>query len=421
VDVQLDIGPAFYNFIDIRYIGEPVLRERIFASDQNVTYITKTVNVTNITYTNSTVYNYGPDYNALSRFSTRPIQRLTLQRETNVDPIAAVRSNSLMKVHGDKLVIAAPAQLQKPPKPVAPKVVKEKIAQTPLERGWEPVGDPKAQAELKQKLKAEDPKTVLPPSFKPRDDAGQSPASSPAITANVPAAEASPASPETVTAPATLATSPGSSPSLSPPGKLRDAREEKPGPSVVPSPSPAPAASPVEKSKTERGNKPAATVPPSSTAPAATPRPKRNPPSEDRERTSPPVTRSTEGDQPIAPPSRDNGARKEKPPEKSPDQAPALPPQPNDASANKRKSKAEAPPAPINREVQPDRGVKRPMPPGPAEQPKREAPADIPQKRPPQERVAPPTGPVPNAPERPDGPRKGPDKNKPQSSPSPGQ
>src|ERR1043165_2656080 len=52
VDVQFDIGPGYYNFIDIRYIGEPVLRERIFAPEQNVTYFTNTVNVTNITYTN---------------------------------------------------------------------------------------------------------------------------------------------------------------------------------------------------------------------------------------------------------------------------------------------------------------------------------------------------------------------------------
>ena len=73
MDVEFDIGPAYYNFVDVRYIGEPVLRERIFEPSLNVTYISQTVNVTNITYTNSTVYNYGPDYNTLSRYSTRPI------------------------------------------------------------------------------------------------------------------------------------------------------------------------------------------------------------------------------------------------------------------------------------------------------------------------------------------------------------
>src|ERR1700687_2264655 len=29
VDIDFDIGPAYYNFCEVRYIGEPVLRERI--------------------------------------------------------------------------------------------------------------------------------------------------------------------------------------------------------------------------------------------------------------------------------------------------------------------------------------------------------------------------------------------------------
>src|SRR4051812_41770321 len=48
VDLAWDIGPAYYNFIDVRYIGEPLLRERIFNPAQNVTYVEQTVNVTNI-------------------------------------------------------------------------------------------------------------------------------------------------------------------------------------------------------------------------------------------------------------------------------------------------------------------------------------------------------------------------------------
>ena len=176
VDIDFDIGPASYNFIDVRYIGEPVLRERIFAPEQNVTYITKTVNVTNITYNNSAVYNYGPDYNTLSRYSTRPIQRLTLRRETNADPAAAAKSNSVMKVEGDKLVVASPQQFQKPTTKIAPKVVKEKIAQAPVERGWEPAGDARAQAELKERIKKENPKSVPPPTVQASEKAATSPA-----------------------------------------------------------------------------------------------------------------------------------------------------------------------------------------------------------------------------------------------------
>jgi hypothetical protein len=177
VDIDLDIGPAYYNFIDVRYIGEPVLRERIFAADQNLTYITKTVNVTNITYANKQVYNRGPDYNTLSRYSTRPIQRLSLQRDTNVDPAAAAQSRSLVKVQGDKLVIASPQQFQKPTKTIAPKVVKEKmtLAQAPVERGWEPAGDQKAQTELREKMKKEDSKSVPPPTVQASENAATNP------------------------------------------------------------------------------------------------------------------------------------------------------------------------------------------------------------------------------------------------------
>ena len=235
VDIDFDIGPSYYNFVDVRYIGEPVLRERIFASAQNVTYINQTVNVTNISYTNSTVYNYGPDYDTLSRYSARRIQRLSLQRDANVDPVAAAQSKSLMKVQGDKLVVAAPQQFQKPTTTIAPKVVKEKIAQTPVERGWEQVSDQKAQTDLKAKMQKEDPKAVPPTTVQASEktDAGPS-ASLPAST----------------TTPATTSE------------RNKNKRNEKPAPSVAPKASVPPASSMTEtapsvppKSPKEKGPK----------------------------------------------------------------------------------------------------------------------------------------------------------------------
>jgi hypothetical protein len=229
VDIDLDIGPASYNFIDVRYIGEPVLRERIFAADQNVTYVSKTVNVTNITYTDSVVFNHGPDYNMLSRYSTRPIQKLTIQRETNGDPLAAARSKSLMKVQGDKLVIAAPQQFQRPPKPVAPKVVKEKLAKTQIEHGWEPVSDPKAQAEMKEKMKKEDPKSVPPPTLQASEKAETSPASVPPATGTTEKTAPSPRP----KAPKQKPEKPKVEPSTVPPAPM-----DKPAPKVAPPPTP---------------------------------------------------------------------------------------------------------------------------------------------------------------------------------------
>src|SRR6266581_4080901 len=136
VDIEFDIGPNYYNFCDIRYIGEPVLRSRIVDVSQNVTYINQTVNVTNITYNNSVVYNYGPDINVINQHSSRPIQRLKLERQANVDVAVAAKSGGLTKVQGNSLVVAAPMKITKPAQPVAPPVVKAKVTQPQIHKGW---------------------------------------------------------------------------------------------------------------------------------------------------------------------------------------------------------------------------------------------------------------------------------------------
>ena len=162
VDVEFDIGPSYYNFIDVRYIGEPVLRERIIERSQNVTYVNQTVNVTNITHKNKVVYNYGPDFNVVSARSSRPIQRLKLERQSNVDFSVAAKSGAMTKVEGDRLVVGAPLTIRKSAKQVAPPTVKVKVAQAKLDHGWSGVSDPKAQEQLKKKMQTEDSKKIPP-------------------------------------------------------------------------------------------------------------------------------------------------------------------------------------------------------------------------------------------------------------------
>ncbi len=163
IDVEFDIGPAYYNFVDVRYIGEPVLRSRIVPFEQNVTYVSQTVNVTNITYKNKTVYNYGPDVNVVNQYSSRPVQRLKLERQTNVDVSAAAKSGNLFKPQGNTLVVAAPTKIAKPTQTLAPPTVKTKVPQPKVEKGWSVVGDPNAQSQLKEKIKTQDLKKVPPP------------------------------------------------------------------------------------------------------------------------------------------------------------------------------------------------------------------------------------------------------------------
>lgn len=222
VDIEFDIGPAYYNFVDVRYIGAPVLREHIYAPTQNITYINQTVNVTNITYNNSVVYNYGPDYNRLSAYSTRPIQRLTLQRQTDADFAAGAQSGHLTKVQGNTLLVAAPQRVQKPPRPVAPKVVKTKIQEPNIETGWTGISDPKAKAQLQEKMKKEDLKTVPPPKIAPTNPAALSAASpSPAAGSSPPAMTAASAAPSPGTSPAA---SPASSPDQGASADKKDAK-----------------------------------------------------------------------------------------------------------------------------------------------------------------------------------------------------
>jgi len=166
VDVLFDIGPLYYNFCDVRYIGEPILRGRIFAPSRNVTIINQTINVTNITYSNSTVYNYGPNYNRLNQYSARPIQRLTLQRETTGNLDQGGKRGNFNRVNGNQLTVVAPA-IRKSPQQIAPRQVKTKVESPKVERGWQGIQNRK---ELQDQMKKENAKNIRPPSFQPQKD-----------------------------------------------------------------------------------------------------------------------------------------------------------------------------------------------------------------------------------------------------------
>ena len=192
VDITFDIGPEYYNFCDVRFIGEPVLRDRIFPPVQNVTYITNTVNVTNITVQNNVVYNYGPNYNVVNQYSSRPIQRLTIERETPSNLSTAVKSGTLTKVQGNKLLVAAPQKIAKAPPTAKPPAVKARVEQPKIQHGWKDVPN---EAELKEKIRNQNPKNIPPPTRAAAREAGSpmpAPGTSPAGAGGAPAASPSP-------------------------------------------------------------------------------------------------------------------------------------------------------------------------------------------------------------------------------------
>src|SRR5207302_7799157 len=126
--------------------------------------------------------------NVLSARSSRPIQRLRLEREANVDVTAAAKSGGLTKVQGDKLVVGAPMKIKKPAAQIAPPNVKTKVAQPKLEKGWAGVSN---EAEVKQKMKTEDLKKVPPATGAPPTGARPTGQPSPGVAAS-PMATAAP-------------------------------------------------------------------------------------------------------------------------------------------------------------------------------------------------------------------------------------
>jgi hypothetical protein len=274
VDIDFDIGPDYYNFVDVRYIGEPVLRDRIYQRSQNVTYINQTVNVTNITYQDNRVYNYGPDYNALSTRSSRPIQRLKLEQQTNVDASAAVKSGTLTKVEGDRLVVAAPTTIKKSAKPIAPPTVKEKVAQANVDHGWAGVSDPKQQEELKKKMQTEDNKKIPPPTTGAPVAAQAGAGASPSASASAGISGGASVAPGTSPAASAAASA---SPGAKGKGKTRLGEQLQPAGSASPGTSASPGASALPagrgkgKNRFEQVQPGASVAPGASASPALTP------------------------------------------------------------------------------------------------------------------------------------------------------
>ena len=90
VDVNYDIGPAYYSFVPVHFLGERNLRRHIEPWQRNVDYMRRTQNYTRITYrsTNNhltSVFNEGPDYTRFARSTDNPIRRMDLAVRADTD------------------------------------------------------------------------------------------------------------------------------------------------------------------------------------------------------------------------------------------------------------------------------------------------------------------------------------------------
>lgn len=194
-DNYYDIGPDQYCFVETRQFGAPRAQRDVLPSERNVIIINQTTNITNITYSNTTVINNGPNYDELRKRSVQPIERFKLDRQVNIDVNVQVPRS---EVRGQLVVISAPF-IARGPATERPRRVKENISQVTVEHGWSNVGDQQAADKVRAKMKSEAP----PPS-----DAPPKGFVKPAATAPLTVTGPSTPAPVSSVAPAAMATSP---------------------------------------------------------------------------------------------------------------------------------------------------------------------------------------------------------------------
>ena len=197
VDVDFDIGPMNFSFVNVRDFGSRRLSRVIIAPTQNVTIINRTTNITNISYVNNTVINNGPQYDVIARESAQPIRRMKLDRHEEFE------GNLRAVEKGDSLRVAAPTFDAKPAS--APRKVVAKVENAEINRGWKRAGTDAEVAKLRSKIKdepvrpvqqspdAETPKKApknadVPPKEKPEKSVAETPATEKPATEK-PAAE----------------------------------------------------------------------------------------------------------------------------------------------------------------------------------------------------------------------------------------
>ena len=150
-DTDYDIGPACYNFCEIRLFGSPALRPCILDRTRNVTIIAQTVNVTNITYANGVILSGGPNYRALAGRSERPIPSLRMVRRNEAPGRQGTEPFATRA--GDQLVVPSPRAVP-PSAPVQPAYATRSFPASKVNRGWtgfnRPVGKENLRATMRQ-------------------------------------------------------------------------------------------------------------------------------------------------------------------------------------------------------------------------------------------------------------------------------
>ncbi len=201
-DSYYDIDADEYVFIPNEDIGAENVGRSVIPVERNVTIVNQTTNVTNITYNNTTIVNEGPNYDELRSRSRRPVERLRLEREYNIQEDSTPQST----VRGGVLAIMTPLFTARATQ--RPRNVGAPIQRATTEREAT-AGQPEAQR-ARAKMRAE----ATPPTDAP-SKTFEKPVVLEGTPAPVPTATAAPATTPTATAEPTAAptAAPASTPS----------------------------------------------------------------------------------------------------------------------------------------------------------------------------------------------------------------
>ena len=156
-DNYYDIGPEQYAFVRANDFGAKVSARVVVPTQQNVTIITQTTNITNITYNNSVIVDRGPSYDDFRNRSSQPIERFRLERtqDPNVD----------RPVFRGQVVTLPTADFRTVERATRPPRVSQTIAQPVVERGWSGIQDAQAAQKARNKMQAE---ATPPPNAPPQ-------------------------------------------------------------------------------------------------------------------------------------------------------------------------------------------------------------------------------------------------------------
>jgi hypothetical protein len=139
VDNYYDIGPAAYVFLRAVDLARSSYRGAILPSQQNLTIIAQTRNVTNITCHHNVVNSFGPQYPQMAQLTNYRLGSYQINYQRQTQPNA----NFKTVITGNQLqVISPPAHLQNTAtiEPQNPR----QIQQTQVERGWQNIDPDKA-------------------------------------------------------------------------------------------------------------------------------------------------------------------------------------------------------------------------------------------------------------------------------------